>query len=165
MTILSYQTLKTRNIVDPWCDKSIWNSFIFGPTSYGASSCSYDVRLAQIKLNKSVIRHDDTSYYIRPHSFALASTYERFKMPFDVAAVVHDKSTLARRGLCVQNTLLDPGWHGYLTLELTNHSPDCLVLEIGMPIAQIVFHLLDEVTLLPYSGKYQNQENSPQVAR
>jgi dCTP deaminase len=26
--------------------------------------------------------------------------------------IVHDKSTWARRGLVVQNTVIEPGWHG-----------------------------------------------------
>jgi dCTP deaminase len=38
--------------------------------------------------------------------------------------IVHDKSTWARRGLVVQNTVIEPGWHGYqTTIELTNHGP------------------------------------------
>ena len=32
--------------------------------------------------------------------------------------IVHDKSTWARRGLVVQNTVIEPGWHGYLTIEV-----------------------------------------------
>jgi dUTPase len=64
--------------------------------------------------------------------------------------IVHHKSTWARRGLVVQNTVIEPGWHGYLTIELTNHGPGALSLQWGMPIAQIVFHRLEAVTEQPY---------------
>ena len=43
-------------------------------------------------------------------------------MPSDVLGQVCDKSTWARRGVAVQNTIIEPGWRGYLTVELTNHS-------------------------------------------
>ena len=77
--------------------------------------------------------------------------------------IVHDKSTWARRGLVVQNTVIEPGWHGYLTRsKLTNHGPDALSLQMAMLIAQIVFHRLEEATEQPYDGKYQNQPSGPQ---
>lgn len=78
-------------------------------------------------------------------------------MPNNVVGVVHDKSTWARLGLTVQNTIIEPGWHGYLTLEIVNHSRMNITLKNGMPIAQVLFHFLDETTEQPYSGKYQNQ--------
>jgi dCTP deaminase len=82
-----------------------------------------------------------------------------------VVGIVHDKSSLARRGLAVQNTILDPGWHGYMTLELTNGGHEQIELPKGSAIAQVVFHMLDHATELPYRGKYQNQERNPTVAK
>jgi dCTP deaminase len=86
-------------------------------------------------------------------------------MPLDLAATVRDKSSWARVGLAVQNTYLDPGWSGWLTLEISNNSLDEFIIDAGEPIAQIVFALLDLSTEQPYSGKYQNQERGPQSAR
>jgi dCTP deaminase len=86
-------------------------------------------------------------------------------MPDDILGVVHDKSSWARRGLTVQNTLIEPGWRGFLTLEITNHSHESIVLKRGMAIAQVVFHRLDEAAERPYSGKYQGQGPGPQEAR
>jgi dCTP deaminase len=104
----------------------------------------------------------DQRLKLPPHGFALASTLERFCMPFDLAGTVRNKSTWARVGLAVQNTYLDPGWCGYLTVELSKHSNAEIKVERGEPIAQIVFELLDQPTEQPYSGKYQNQERGPQ---
>jgi dCTP deaminase len=101
-------------------------------------------------------------------------------MPNDVIAFVNDKSSWARQGLAVQNTVIEPGWRGYLTIELSNHLPCSLMpgereqhsydgntihIFRGDPIAQIVFHKLDYPTEKPYEGKYQDQEAGPQKAR
>lgn len=126
--------------------------------TYGLGPAGYDVR---VEFDK-----DGNQPYllIPPGGFALASTIERFSMPVDVIAFVHDKSSWARRGIAVQNTVIEPGWAGWLTLELTNHSKEEICLEHGMPIAQIVFHQLDQPAD-SYSGKYHNQERGPQKAR
>lgn len=121
-------------------------------TSFGLSACGYDVRVAQKRV-------------IGPGEFVLASTVERFVMPRDVMAQVADKSTWARRGLAVQNTIIEPGWEGWLTLEITNHGGSMITLWEGTPIAQIVFMRLEEPTEQPYEGKYQDQENMPVEAR
>lgn len=120
--------------------------------SYGLSSCGYDVRIAQ-------------SVTLRPHEFKLVSTLERFWMPADLVAQPYDKSTWARLGMAVQNTVIEPGWEGYLTLEITNHGINTLVIEEGMPIAQIMWHMLLDASSQPYEGKYQNQENRPVAAK
>lgn len=120
--------------------------------SYGCGACGYDVRIAQ-------------TIHLPPGSFALASTIERFDMPYDLAAFVSDKSSLARIGVAVQNTKIDPGWRGYLTLEISNHSSEARTLVFGQPIAEISFMPLDVSTDRPYQGKYQDQPNHPVGAR
>lgn len=85
-------------------------------------------------------------------------------MPKNVLGIVHDKSTWARQGIACQNTVIEPGWRGYLTLEITNHGRIPIKFESGMPIAQVVFHFVDQMTD-GYEGKYQDQEAGPQSAR
>jgi len=119
--------------------------------TYGLSPAGYDVRIEQ-------------SLLLRPGSFALASTVERFHIPDNVIAFVHDKSSWARKGLACQNTVIEPGWRGFLTLELTNHGNDAIHIASGSPIAQIVFHRLAEATERPYAGRYQDQLAGPQPA-
>jgi dCTP deaminase len=89
---------------------------------------------------------------------------ERFHFPDDVCGEVKDKSTNARLFILVQNTVAEPGWFGYLTLELTRFLPWPVRLRKGTPIAQIMFKMLDEPTERPYRGKYQNQPSGPQPA-
>lgn len=149
--ILSAQSIRRRTgIITPFFERTIVHGMTFG-----LSSCGYDVRLAQ-------------SFLLgvgEGAGFALASTIEHFDMPTNIVGRVHDKSTWARRGLAVQNTIIEPGWRGHLTLELSNNGSEQLMLHEGMPIAQIIFELLDEPTHQPYQGKYQDQMNYPVAAK
>lgn len=142
MTVLSAQTIRRLGIFTPFHERTKHLGMTFGLGPAG-----YDVRIAE-------------SVTLRPGDAILASTMEHFSMPSDVLGQVVDKSTWARQFLAVQNTVIEPGWRGFLTLELTNHggpSGRTLRIERGTPIAQIVLFRLDEPTEAPYSGKYQDQ--------
>jgi len=145
--ILPAQTIRKLQPIQPFHERTIINGM-----SYGLSHAGYDVRIAE-----------DVCLY--NGGFSLASTIEYFDMPHDLVAMVHDKSTWARRGLSLFNTVIEPGWNGFLTLELVNNCNEILRIEAGSPIAQIVFMRLEEPTESPYTGKYQNQEAGPQAAR
>jgi|SRR6188508_1677494 len=143
--------LQEESLVSPFNEQQAFEGMTFG-----LSPAGYDVRIDQD------VTISPTSYR---GSFALASTVERFIMPKNLLGKVCDKSSWARRGLVVQNTVIEPGWCGYLTLELSNIGDEVISLTRGTPIAQIVFHLLLEDTEQPYVGRYQNQDPGPQVAR
>ena len=112
------------------------------------SGAGYDVRIAQ-------------NVTLPPRGCRLASTMERFTMPDWLMGEVVDKSTNARRFISLFNTRIQPGWCGYLTLEIVNHSDTWVRFDAGDPIAQIVFMRLDEPTESPYAGKYQDQTDGP----
>lgn len=76
-------------------------------------------------------------------------------MPDDLLGVVHDKSTWARRKLSVFNTIIEPGWEGFLTLELVYHGWMPLRIAAGSGIAQVLFHQVKHPHR--YAGKYSNQ--------
>ena len=156
--IASGQTLRKLQPLIPFCKRTRFNGM-----TYGVGPAGYDVRI-------------DQDVILPPGGFALASTIEEFDMPLDLLGIVHDKSTWARLGLTVQNTVLEPGWKGFLTLELTNHNPPVpwwkfrdrekgvIRIARGTPIAQIIFHYTDEPVERGYSGKYQHQKRGPQEA-
>jgi dCTP deaminase len=118
--------------------------------SYGLSEAGYDLRIKQ----------DVWLFPMR--RFRLASTIEKFRMPFDLVGVVHDKSTWARRGLSVFNTVIEPGWNGFLTLELIYHGWLPLHIPAGAGIAQVLFHQTGSKAA--YAGKYQDQADRPVAA-
>jgi dCTP deaminase len=145
MTVLAAQDIPV-GIVTPWVGtKQICPH---SGMSYGLSVCGYDLRIKQ-------------RIVVKPGDFVLASTIEYFDMPDWIVGIVHDKSSLARMGIALQNTVIESGWKGWLTLEITNHGREEVVLESGQPIAQVLFHALSNPTIKPYDGKYQNQPDEP----
>lgn len=156
-------------------------------TSFGLSEAGYDIRIKQDihfvpkpwwKFWKShmIFRTDkrrlcpekadtpvnawiDQEMTTHQGRFVLASAIEKFQMPDDLVGIVHDKSTWARQGLSVFNTVIEPGWAGYLTLELVFHGEKEVFIPAGSGIAQVLFHRLQRPA--EYSGKYQNQADKP----
>lgn len=139
--------------------------------SHGLSEAGYDIRIKQDVTFHPRTRLDPLgsvhmidpdnpiSHSIEEGLFTLASVIERFDMPPNMAAVVHDKSTWARCGLSVFNTVIEPGWRGSLTLELVYHGNKPLHIPRGSGIAQVIFH---RVTCpMTYDGKYQDQQDRP----
>ncbi|WP_292137500.1 dCTP deaminase [Mesorhizobium sp.] len=118
--------------------------------SWGLSEAGYDIRIKQ-----EVVLHPF-------RRFSIASAIEKFHMPNSLVGIVHDKSSWARRGLSVFNTVIEPGWEGYLTLELVYHGWRPLRIPAGAGIAQVIFHEVAE--LVAYTGKYQGQEDRPVAA-
>lgn len=133
--------------------------------SHGLSEAGYDIRIKQtIEFRQG---HTGPYVYVndapRPGTFCIASAIEEFDMPDYLVGIVHDKSTWARRGLSVFNTVIEPGWKGFLTLELVYHGSENLLIPAGAGIAQVIFH--HTVDNASYDGKYQNQEDRPVEAR
>lgn len=141
--IVNGQTLLAAKPLKPMCPAKMRSHGV----SYGLSEAGYDIRIKQ-RVVLTPFR-----------SFKLASSLEYFSMPPDLLAIVHDKSTWARRGLSVFNTVIEPGWRGWLTLELIYHGWKPLIVPEGAGIAQVIFHSLVEKSV--YSGKYNDQPNEP----
>lgn len=143
----------------------------FEGTSFGLSEAGYDLRIKQnVHFLKSqygdrvvITDPDDGTEVTNFGSFCLASTIEKFQMPNFLLANIHDKSTWAREGLSVFNTVVEPGWIGWLTLELVYHGQTDLHIPAGSGIAQALFSQLTDPSEYG-NGKYQNAGNFPQPA-
>lgn len=136
-----------QHIVEPFVERTVQHGM-----SFGLSGAGYDIRCKQ-------------QIVLPPRGFSLGSTVERFTMPNNVVGIVHDKSTWARRGLSVYNTVIEAGWNGWLTVELANHGTETLLIAAGDPIAQVIFHKLAAPVDAVYEGKYQAQPDEPVPAR
>lgn len=102
-------------------------------------------------------------YDMPPKSFLLASSTELITMPLDYIAICFGKSTYARNGIFLPMTPLEPGWRGYVTLEIANLTQNYNRLWLNEGICQILFLPL-ESPASAYSGAYQNQTSKPQVS-
>lgn len=120
-------------------------------------------RLEVIRLDAEVAYEELTQeqIVIPPHSFLLATTRERIRLPNDVTAFVEGRSSIGRIGLFIQNAgWVDPGFEGNLTLELFNANRLPIRLQTGRRICQLVFARMDQAASTPYQGKYQGQSRA-----
>lgn len=149
--------------------------------SKGLSSVGYDISLgSRIRVYQPYFRSAvidpakfddrlltefevDDHFDLPAHGYALGVSVERFEMPDNVAGLCLTKSTYARCGLFCNTTPLEPGWVGYLTLELSNLTDLPIRVYVGQGIAQILFFQVDRprVSYGDRQGKYQNQESFP----
>ncbi len=121
-----------------------------------------DVREEQPDLTELVEVKPDEPFILHPGEFVLGSTLERVALPDDLVARLEGKSSLGRLGLLIHSTAgyVDPGWDGYLTLELSNVANLPITLYPGMKIGQISFFRLTTAAERPYGttrNKYQGQ--------
>jgi dCTP deaminase len=120
-----------------------------------------DVREPMPDLTEVVEVTDDEPFILHPGEFVLGATLERVALPDDLVARLEGKSSLGRLGLLIHSTAgyVDPGWDGYLTLELSNVANLPITIYPGMRIGQISFFRLSSPAETPYGarGKYQGQ--------
>lgn len=105
------------------------------------------------------VNTDEDPFYLGPGGYALSATLEYFKMPRDVMGLVVGKSTLARCGIFINVTPIEPGWEGQITLEISNLNRVPVILRPNQGLCQILFFQGEFPPLNTYdsSRKYQNQ--------
>ena len=123
-----------------------------------------DVKAPMPDLTELVTMGPDEPFILHPGEFVLGSTLERVRLPDDMVARLEGKSSLGRLGLLIHSTAgyVDPGWDGYLTLELSNVANLPITIYPGMKIGQISFFRLTTAAEMPYGSKgtrskYQGQ--------
>lgn len=121
------------------------------------------MELISIKRNEPLIIH--------PREFILGTTVEKIVIPNHLVGRLEGKSSLGRIGIVIHSTAgyVDPGFEGFLTLEISNLANLPIALYFGMRICQISFHILSEPPEKPYghdrlNSKYQHQKG-PTVSR
>jgi dCTP deaminase len=88
-----------------------------------------------------------SAVYLHPDEFAIARTLEYVALPEGIAAEAVGRSSWGRLGLIIATaTLVEPGFRGTITLELANVGTVPIVLYVGMRIAQLVIHTVDDGT-------------------
>jgi dCTP deaminase len=123
-----------------------------------------DVKKEMPGLTEVVEVAEVDPFILHPGEFVLGSTLERVAIPDDLVARLEGKSSLGRLGLLIHSTAgyVDPGWDGYLTLELSNVANLPITIYAGMKIGQISFFRLTTPAERPYGStetksKYQGQ--------
>jgi len=104
-------------------------------------------------------------YCLSAGQLVLASTVQTIVLCNEYAARIEGKSSLGRLGLVVHSTagFIDPGFHGQITLELSNVNDYPILLTPGMAIAQLCLFKLSSPARKPYGhpdlgSRYQGQQ-------
>ncbi len=164
---------QNHGLLEPFVEGQTRNGVI----SYGLSSYGYDIRVANefkvfTNVHSTIVdpKNFDPSAYvdytgdicvIPPNSFVLARSVERVRMPRNVSGIVLCKSTYIRAGVLIPTTVLEAGWEGIITLEISNVTPLPAKVYANEGIAQVLFFEGDEECLTSYAdrkGKYQDQK-------
>jgi dCTP deaminase len=175
LLILSDRSLREaiaagRLVVDPLDDDAIQPSSIDVRLDnrfrvfYTARHPYIDVKQPMDDLTELVEVKPEDAFILHPGEFVLGSTLEEIGIPDDLAARLEGKSSLGRLGLMTHSTagFLDPGFHGHVTLELSNVANLPITLYPGMRIGQIAVFQLTTAAERPYGSrgvgsKYQGQ--------
>ena len=109
-------------------------------------------------------------FILHPGDFVLGTTIERVEIPSDLIAHVEGRSSLGRLAVVIHATagIVDPGYKGQITLELSNLGTAPVALTPGMRVSQLIFTELKTPAERPYGAergsKYQDQRG-PQASR
>jgi dCTP deaminase len=117
-----------------------------------------------------VVVDAERAFVLHPGEFTLGTTQERVRMPPDLVGMVDGRSSVGRLAVVVHATagLIDPGFEGQITLELSNIGSIPVKLYPGMRIAQIVLHAMTSPAELPYGearGSQYLSQTGPQPSR
>ncbi len=134
-------------------------------------SCIHPNSEAEVEeyIDETVVG-DDEEFILHPGDFVLGTTRERVEIPADLIAHVQGRSSLGRLAVVIHATagVVDPGYRGQITLELSNLGTAPVALTPGMRISQVLFTKLSTPAERPYGSergsKYQDQAG-PQASR
>lgn len=142
-------------IVSPWSDELVNPAsldFRLGNKFGEVKATTYSFENSSKVFSRTVVPSDPTTfeteyrttdkYLLEPGGFVIASSLEDITIPNDLCFITKGKSSLGRLGLANsdQAGFVDPGWSGFITLELYNHSQNTILLTAGMKIGQWVFY-------------------------
>ena len=158
--------------------------------SYGLSQAGYDIRLSpkqflifdqecyqeigyaldpkeasSVGYEAALVTNERGSFFeLPPHSFGLGVSLELISMPPSIMGLCDGKSTYARCGVIINVTPIEPGWSGYLTMHIANPTPFFTRIYANEGIVQVMLYQLSSNVAQAYTGKYQHQGASVQLA-
>jgi dCTP deaminase len=98
-----------------------------------------------------------------PQQTVLSSTLEYIRLPKDIMMTIHTRSSYVRLGISV-NTIVQPGYCGCISLELTNTNKNTVNLTVGAPLVQAVLHRVSSETEYLKQGRKYICQVRPKVA-
>ncbi|MCP1651522.1 dCTP deaminase [Pseudomonas nitroreducens] len=147
------------------CDKTLTDEYsikiLLGDTYYEPLSQDRNIVYgshpapAELFSGKTKAKQNIT---LEPGKQIITCSKHKYKIPTDYIGLVQTKGTLAR--LFIQATCndgqIEPGFHGYITLELVNLSPWTIDIPVGSEVAQIYLIKCASPATTPYHGRYSS---------
>lgn len=117
---------------------------------------------------RKVTLGDGDSVTIWPGEVLMTRIYERFRIPDEYAGKIEGRSSYARIGLAIHCTgdFINPGWNGFMPLQLLNASPFPIKILPYLPICQLMIIRLSALPERTYgdqelASKYVNDDGGP----
>lgn len=122
----------------------------------------YDLSMDEVKIGNIISNINIENITISSKTFFIIMSKEFIEMPDNMVATLYIRSSYARKGLILSDSMVDAGYHGKLALSMYNASNKEIVLEKDKKrtIVQIVFEQLESIpdkTYVQRSGNWQNQ--------
>ena len=89
----------------------------------------------------------------------LVPSLEWVELPKDLAGTLRCRSSFGRRGVLLGAGFIDPGFHGQLTLCLSNLGSDDIIIRKNDRVVQMILHEVMESNQC-YSGRYQDSRGA-----
>ena len=123
---------------------------------------SYDLRVGPQAASSSTRKVTDLAaegfMEIKPGDFVIVTTHEVLKLDDRHVGRFGLTSAHARRGLIATvGPQVDPGFHGRLTVGLTNLSTRAISLSYKDSFLTLEIHRLERPARRPYAGRYQGR--------
>jgi len=156
--ILSYIDIKKaiekkKIVIDPYDPRSFREaSYILhlgrGQIHAKKKNSQIDISFSNSIKDAFSERTESDSLVLKPGKFVLVNTLEKITIPLSHAGFITPLSHISRWGIDVTKSsfLVNPGFGltkaTSLTLELTSHNPNELIIPTGTPICHLIFTAL-----------------------
>lgn len=126
-----------------------------GESGYNVRGLKYHFQESRRQIGETFILH--------PSQTILATSLEYIKLPTDVMLMLFMRSSYSRLGLSV-STIVQPGYCGCISLELTNNNFTPINLTVGARLFQGVFHLVTDNTDYYHSARKYSCQVRPEAS-
>ena len=141
-----------------WVDLRLGNEFMI----FKVTGTPYiDTKKDTGGYTEKVIIEDSRPFIVHPGEFVLGKVMEYIRLPDDLVGSVDGRSSLGRLGIVVHTTSssVNPGWEGYLVLEMANVGKMPVAIYPGMRVCKIAFHKMSSPAEVPYNMRKNAKYN------
>lgn len=104
------------------------------------------------------------TFILHPHQTVLCSSLEFMRFPNDIGADLFMRSSYTRLGLSL-STMIQAGYCGCVSIELTNPNNNPIKLRVGARIFQAKLFRLEKETVYDYSKRKYVCQVRPEVSK